>query len=505
MLEQHPVPQNVTSFQFRLIGDMTLKQFAYLAGGAILAYISWSLPLPFFFRYPIAAIFGLGGIGFAFVPVEERPMDVWFVSFVRSIYSPTQYLWQREEKHAPPVAAAPMPGQAVTASPAKTTGMMIPSVLPADSITKLITQFTDTLQRTATTMKQKKAYTVPKATPQPVVQKPVSPPIAQKPLSATPTPPVQAPPPQQHKEEPQGKAQAAPPQQANRPTFQTVVVPQVPGITSVAQNKPPTFVTETVPLRTPVIQQKTVAQPPIVKPTEQPQRITPPVQQPVKPVVNMPVQQQHATQAPQQNTQLEQRLKQMEAQLQQHGVDQQRLKDLEAKLELATAEKQKLEELVKRQTTTQPPVPQHTQPAPSPVVVQPPQPQKPTVSVFTPQGARSAGIPTITTFANVVSGIVRERNGNLLVGVLVTVKDKEDVPVRALKTNKLGQFAASTPLLNGTYTLEVEDPKRQFTFDQARVILQGNVLPPLEIIAKSQQELERAKLEQAVFGKKDVT
>ncbi|EKD47460.1 MAG: hypothetical protein ACD_66C00049G0001, partial [uncultured bacterium] len=28
-MEQHPVPQNVTGFQFKLIGDITLKQFAY--------------------------------------------------------------------------------------------------------------------------------------------------------------------------------------------------------------------------------------------------------------------------------------------------------------------------------------------------------------------------------------------------------------------------------------------------------------------------------------------
>src|SRR3989344_1059812 len=96
-MEQHPVPQNVTTFQFRLIGDMTIKQFGYLAGGAILAYISYNLPLPFFFRWPLTAIFALGGIGFAFVPIEERPMDVWFLSFIKSIYSPTLYLWQREE------------------------------------------------------------------------------------------------------------------------------------------------------------------------------------------------------------------------------------------------------------------------------------------------------------------------------------------------------------------------------------------------------------------------
>ena len=97
-MEQHPVPQNVTTFQFRLIGDMTLKQFGYLAGGAILGYISYKLPLPFFFTWPAAVAFALGGVGFAFVPVEERPMDVWFLSFVKSIYSPTQFLWQKTDQ-----------------------------------------------------------------------------------------------------------------------------------------------------------------------------------------------------------------------------------------------------------------------------------------------------------------------------------------------------------------------------------------------------------------------
>src|SRR3989344_3269872 len=94
-MEQHPVPQNVTTFQFRLIGDMTIKQFGYLAGGLILAYISYKLPLPFFITWPLALFTGLMGIGFAFVPIEERPMDVWVLSFIKSAYSPTQYVWQK--------------------------------------------------------------------------------------------------------------------------------------------------------------------------------------------------------------------------------------------------------------------------------------------------------------------------------------------------------------------------------------------------------------------------
>ena len=113
-MEQHPVPQNVTTFQFRLIGDMTIKQFGYLAGGVILAYISYKLPLPFFFTWPMVIVFALGGFGFAFVPVEERPMDVWVLSFLKRIYSPTLFVWQKappaQETQAPKSAAAAAKG-----------------------------------------------------------------------------------------------------------------------------------------------------------------------------------------------------------------------------------------------------------------------------------------------------------------------------------------------------------------------------------------------------------
>ena len=105
-MEQHPVPQNVTTFQFRLIGDMTIKQFGYLAAGAIAAYVSYKLPLPFFFTWPMAIASALLGFGLAFVPIEERPMDIWILSFFKSIYSPTEYVWH---KAPPQPQAMPQP------------------------------------------------------------------------------------------------------------------------------------------------------------------------------------------------------------------------------------------------------------------------------------------------------------------------------------------------------------------------------------------------------------
>lgn len=424
MLEQHPVPQNVTTFQFRLIGDMTLKQFGYLAGGAILAYISYNLPLPFFFRYPLTGIFVLGGIGFAFVPIEERPMDVWFLSFIKSIYSPTQYLWQREAPTPQPVSQ-PIP------APVATPRAVAPVISPR------LTQPIPSQPKAAQPSFWSSLFRSSPKKSKPVVAKPATP-------ARTP--------------------QVSPIQPAFVPSYPSILASApIPSIAGKHLN----------------LQSNKSSPPPPAQPTPPP--------------------------SSEQNNRinsLEQKLKEMEELLQQTQVSKQRMGQLQEQLVNALNDKEKLQqelEQVKKVLQTQQ-KPQEILRRGGETTIKPQ--QNPTVNIFTPDAAKNAGIPTITSFPNVVTGIVRERNGNLLVAILVTVKDKDDIPVRALKTNKLGQFGASTPLPDGTYTLDIEDPKGQFLFDRARVILNGTVLPPLDIIAKTKQELERQKLEEAVFGKK---
>lgn len=92
---------------------------------------------------------------------------------------------------------------------------------------------------------------------------------------------------------------------------------------------------------------------------------------------------------------------------------------------------------------------------------------------------------TLTTFPNVINGVVRDRLGNYLEGVVAVIYDKEGLPVRALKTDKLGQFSGATPLPNGVYTLELE--KDNFNFDVLQIDLSGQILPPLIITAKEAQ------------------
>lgn len=97
-MNQHPVPQNVTQYQFRLVGDMTLKQFLELAGGLILAILFYSSNLLFLFKIPLILLSVFFGIALAFFPIEDRPLDQWIINFLNSIYKPTRFIWKKTNK-----------------------------------------------------------------------------------------------------------------------------------------------------------------------------------------------------------------------------------------------------------------------------------------------------------------------------------------------------------------------------------------------------------------------
>lgn len=93
---EHQVPQNVTSFEFHLVGDMTLKQFGYLAAGMIIAYIVFATLLTSspVVALPIIIFSALSGVALAFFPIADRPLDHWVSTFFRAVYSPTQGRWK---------------------------------------------------------------------------------------------------------------------------------------------------------------------------------------------------------------------------------------------------------------------------------------------------------------------------------------------------------------------------------------------------------------------------
>lgn len=95
-MENHPIPQDITGFQFKLIGDMTVKQFAYVAVGAIVAWILFVLPITVYIKFPLAVISAAFGASLAFVPISGRPMDAMIGNFLKAVFSPTQYVYQKQ-------------------------------------------------------------------------------------------------------------------------------------------------------------------------------------------------------------------------------------------------------------------------------------------------------------------------------------------------------------------------------------------------------------------------
>lgn len=94
-MEQHPIPQQISSYEFKLVGEMTLKQFLKAAAGIVLALIINATKLIFFIKWPLILICAGGGLLLAFVPFQDRPLETWILSFIRSIYSPTIFLYKK--------------------------------------------------------------------------------------------------------------------------------------------------------------------------------------------------------------------------------------------------------------------------------------------------------------------------------------------------------------------------------------------------------------------------
>jgi len=316
-MEQHPVPQHIASYEFRLVGDMTLKQFGWLAGGAIIGLIFYSLPIIPMIKWSLVITSGFFGFAFAFVPIEERPLNIWVAAFFKAIYAPTIFTWQK-------VSLVPDYFQK-SDRPKSTLPNQLPPVDPSqlNEYLRTLPGFKNDLDRQEDTSLKKLGL------------------LFQSLGSLTPTTPVTFP----------------------KPIF-TSSIPPLPDLP------------------------KTQAQDIFPQPPKSP---------------------------------------------------------------------------------------------PKPFTL----PEAPTKSAGATVSATpglNLPIPAKPTKPNILVGMVLGPNNELLQGTILEIRDKQGLPARALKTNKLGQFLIATPLENGIYEIEVEKPG--FIFDIIKIEVKGDIIPPIEIKAK---------------------
>lgn len=369
-MDNHPIPQDITGFQFKLIGEMTIKQFAYLASGVVLGFLVYLLPISFFITLPFAIFSSLFGIGLAFFPVFGRPMDVMILQFIKALLKPTQFVYQKTGK---------------------------PLFLPT-----------------------------------PIIH-------AQKNI------PVK-----------QGEVQT-------KFVTQSAIRPK-----NKLDNKENTFFEKV----------KIISVRPVNEQKKEPEE-------------------KKEEALGQQAVSLEKELeitKKDEASLPQQSLSQtvthQKVLELERQLKEVLGQKDKLrEELLSLQKTLDSQRQKTLTPSVASLPNQPePKPQA--------QNVKQVPLPFAPQVPNLVGGILKDSRGNPLPNMLVEVKDQEGNPVRAFKTNGLGQFISSTPLLNGTYTIAFEDPKAQHRFDAIQFSAKGEIILPIEVTSVDQRE----ELRRDLFG-----
>lgn len=95
-MRQHTVPQNIMSVEFKIFGDLTIRQFTYISIAGGLAFIFYLTLLPGIIKYPLIVISILIGILVTFGKINERPFDIWINNFITAVLLPTQRVWRKQ-------------------------------------------------------------------------------------------------------------------------------------------------------------------------------------------------------------------------------------------------------------------------------------------------------------------------------------------------------------------------------------------------------------------------
>ncbi len=380
-MEQHPLPQDITAYRFRLVGSMTLKQFLELAGGAVIAWLIFSSGLNFLIKWTLAPMIAFFGFALAFIPIEDRPLDQWILNFFKAIYQPTQFVYKPEPKQ--PEFMAPLRPHTTntnTAAPANPEQMEnYLKSLPGSPTTAFDVSEQKYLEYIHSLFGAFGTKIVPKmdkASSQPLspaktirgvrVRKLLHPQMCMLPHASL----YQAP---------------AEPTQASMPHPSTIA--QGRGPSSITQGYGPPPGAQGKPAA------KTVA---AVKPVA---KVAPKTKAVAKPAP-------YAKPAEAQTT--------------------------------VTSE-----------------------------------------AVF----AKDLVLPQPPDKPNLIAGITLDEKGKILPNVILEIKDSKGLPVRALKSNKLGQFFIATPLNEGIYQIAAEIAGKRFAI--IKLEAKGEIIPPLKIQAQA--------------------
>lgn len=439
-MDQHPVPRQITTFEFKLIGFMTLRQFLYLLVAFPVAYIVFALfPIPIV-NILLAVVVAVIGILFAFVPIQDRPIEVWVRNLWKRLQSPTQYFYHKQNEPLyflkdlyfladPHHMLAHIESKEKLAKYLTMTRQRKRPDRRKQQVTQALHKSTSDLRTDTRPYQGADASTVSETQAAPQAQGPMTGMAAGVASGAAAAPAASG---------PVSWAMAGP----SNPSPATPAQPQASGPQPEASPQPEETLKE--PLKPEVLPQQPTGTPPPPTPA-----VTPPV--PTSPLTNAPTADQPA------------------------AVPAPPVPTVTPPAPTPVVEQPTVTAPVQQPTVTQPsPQPQ---PPPPPQEHQPPPPPAPTAAQQPKATVTQQQKPFLT-------GIVKTAKRYPLPGVMVYIKDGQGNPIRMMKTNPHGVFATFNPMQPGTYLLEVKDPNGTYFFDTMNISVKETNTLPIEVISK---------------------
>lgn len=530
-MQQHPIPQNVMSVEFQLVGNLTLRQFGYLAVGAMLTFLIYVMPLTDWLKWPLLISVATFFAALTWLPVNDMGLDRWVVAFFRAINSPTKRIWRKDPK------------ELAIFTQDFSENLLRRSINPpgVSDRTKL-NEYLATLRASAPKSDLDRAEAsyleslpfeeggpAPQALAPLLGGQTVS--LANETLPPQPAIAVATIPEPVEVPEPRTVEEDLTRPNLLQPAIKPVITVHMPNKNIYVKKVSTTSVNRqlhslsslegtivlpvrgektfeiSADLRNRLYPAQDIADvgrtglnpaPPIQVSTAPTLAPLPPVQPQVPTVppgpdfvynvYNAPARPAIPTNQESPTTDVLAMEKKLAAEAEATRVALQQTKAPVATPNVASPPDQ-VPTPTKKDVSAE-------KPSSQPNSIAAPDRSKDSVSLPTkaPQPIQSSGSVTGATPAvgkmapppanvpNVVVGLLRDQTGLLVTDAVIIVKDLEGEPVRALKSNKVGQFAISTPLPNGKYTIEIQ--KDGYRFDTIAVDLAGQIFAPIEIKAR---------------------
>jgi len=496
-MKQHSVPENIMDVEFKLFGSLSAKQFGYIIAGGFIA-------LFFFYFFKALNVLLLGwifaflsvilGLSLALIRINEQPFEIWLGNFIAAMFTSQKRVWKKEKK-----APDSLSNKKIEAHK-----QVMPKLMPRVQIQKTVTQsvqkdtstpmphhpFKDISKAASDEKKMQQSTVTPtkingsELQPQQLAGQPVSgqvqfiPGTAQKYMTMTtnqtPNRPVNF----NVNNQQTNNQNITPIQDSNIKNTQSDV--SNPGVSATNIQSSPSI---------PSKSEDTMNKKTYINKANKFNDIVPDKAVTIEQNKQQDTSKFHAI--PKESNQLEEEnkaLRQKVAQFSEEKVNLEkeidRNKDMYTKLQNQNIEIGEQLKQLQSQIQQMQSAPQEEKQALKQVLPA----NEPRISQKEIQDERTGILspkvyqgPSLSKKPNVISGIVRTKDGKLLPGVVVIVKNDKSRPVRAMRTNSLGQFITTTSLEDGVYVIELS--KEDYSFGRFEVKLAGDVIPTYEFVA----------------------